>query len=49
MPLSIDVPVYGPFNEAEKGISLRWRGARNQRVFFLSKTQDCHKTTSKKS
>jgi anaerobic ribonucleoside-triphosphate reductase activating protein len=35
MPGRIDVLVDGPFVQAERDISLAWRGSRNQRVIRL--------------
>jgi anaerobic ribonucleoside-triphosphate reductase activating protein len=37
MPGRIDVLVDGPFVQAERDISLAWRGSRNQRVVDLAK------------
>lgn len=34
---SVDVLVDGPFREAERDISLQWRGSANQRIIFLRK------------
>ena len=40
MLASIDVLVDGPFVEAERDISLAWRGSRNQRVVRLRKRSE---------
>lgn len=34
---SVDVLVDGPFREAERDISLQWRGSRNQRILQIGK------------
>jgi len=40
---SIDVLVDGPFVEAEKDISLRWRGSANQRVLRLADVREAER------
>jgi anaerobic ribonucleoside-triphosphate reductase activating protein len=39
----IDVLVDGPFVEAEKDLSLRFRGSRNQRIIDVKKTRETGK------